>query len=111
MIIKEKITKEELDKIFDQYFKTILKFVIDVEKEILSAGCEFHIDCAEELSEKEGSLQKNLWGANLHRDSNVIDFISLINIKPAEKNREMEIKNQEIRKKVEKITKELLCIN
>lgn len=111
MIIKEKILKEELDKIFDQYFGTILKLVVDIEKEILSAGCEFHIDCAEELSEKEGSRQKNLWGANLHRDSNIIDFVSLINIKPAEKNRTMEIENQEIRKKVDKIIKELLCTN
>lgn len=111
MIIKEKITKEELDKIFCQYYETMLKFVVDIEKEILSAGCEFHIDCAEELSEKEGSHQKNLWGANLHKDSGLIEFISLINIKPEENNRSMEIQKEEIKNKVERITKKLLCIN
>ncbi|MBU1160127.1 hypothetical protein KKD04_03025 [Patescibacteria group bacterium] len=111
MIIKEKISKKELERLFDDFFETILKLVVDIEKGILSAGCEFHIDCSEELSEKEGSHQKNLWGANLHRDTNIIDFVSLINIKPTAGNRTMEIQNQEIKNKVEKIIKELLCTN
>lgn len=109
MIIKEKISENELNRLFDQFFGTVLKIVVDIEKRILSAGCEFHIDCAEELCERKGSHQKNLWGANLYQDK-TIDFIALINIKPAENNRSMEIKNPEIKQKVEKIIKELLCI-
>lgn len=108
MIIKEKISKGKLDEIFEDSYGTMIKFVVDIEKEILSVGCEFHIECAEELTEKEGSRQKNLWGANLYKDGR-IDFISLINIKPAEKNRSMEIENWETKEKVEKIIKKLLC--
>jgi len=108
MIIKEKISAEELKRLFDNSFGTMLKIVVDIEKEILSAGGEYHIDCSEELVEKEDSNQKNLWGANLHSDGR-IDFNSLINIKPLENNRSMEIQDPVIRQKVEKIIIKLLC--
>ncbi|MBU2263594.1 hypothetical protein KJ750_03020 [Patescibacteria group bacterium] len=109
MIIKEKISNSEKERIFNDSYGTMVKLMVDIEKEILSVGCEFHIDCAEELTEKENSRQKNLWGANLYKEGNRIDFVSLINIKPAEKNRSMKIENKEIRKSIEKIIKKLLC--
>lgn len=108
MIIKEKITKEELEKLFQDFYVDMVKLVVDIEKEILSAGCEYHIDCAEELTEN-GSEIKNLWGANLYKKDWKIDFVSLINIKPEESNREMEVKNPEIKNKMEKIIRDLLC--
>jgi len=109
MVIKEKISPEELEKVFDDSFKTVIKIVVDIERGILSAGSEFHIDCAEELAEKEGSSQKNLWGANLYRENKEIDYISLVNIKPLENNRSMDIEIPAIKQKVEKIIKDLLC--
>ena len=109
MIIKEKISREELDNLFDAFYGTVLKITVDVEKNILSAGCEFHTDCSEELVQKEGSRQKNLWGANLYHKDMTIDYNSLINIKPTENNRSMEIQDPAIKQKVEKIIKELLC--
>ncbi|MBI4692280.1 MAG: hypothetical protein HY773_02485 [Candidatus Terrybacteria bacterium] len=109
MIIKEKISPEELERIFtNSSYDKVVKFVADIEKEILSIGCDFHMECAEELTEKEESRQKNLWGANLYKDGR-IDFVSLINIKPLENNRSMEIQDIGIKKKVEEITKKLLC--
>jgi len=110
MLIKQKISREELKNLFENSFETVIKIVVDIEKNILSAGCDFHIDCAEELTEKEGSHQKNLWGANLYNDGN-IDFVSLINIKPLESNRSMEIQDPALKQKTEKIIKELLCAN
>lgn len=107
MIIKQKISQEGIDNLFRDFGKMV-KFVTDIEKGILSAGCDFHIECAEELTEKEGSHQKNLWGANLYNDGK-IDFVSLINIKPLENNKSMEIKDEVIKKKVKNITKKLLC--
>jgi hypothetical protein len=109
MIVRKKITQGELEKIFDSSFGTVLKITVDIEKEILSLGCEFHIDCAEELTEKEGSRQKNLWGANFYHQDKTIDCISLINIKPLENNRSMNIENPVIKQIVEKIIKDLLC--
>lgn len=96
MIIENKIEKSDIQSPFT-------KAVIDIEKEILSIGCEFHIDCAEELTEN-GSQNKDLWGFNIYPDFH-LDFVSLINIRPADNNRSMEIQNQEIREKIEKIFK------
>ncbi len=99
MIIKTKIKKEDLQIPFT-------KAVIDIEKGIISISGDLHIDCAEELI-NDGSDAKNLWGINIYPDSK-IDFISLINIRPADNNRSMEIQNSEIREKIENIVKKFL---
>lgn len=108
MIIREKIVKKELEDIFDKSYGTMAKVVVDIERNVLSIGCEFHIDCNEELI-NDGSAQKNLWGVNLYRKDCILDFVSLTNIKPSEGNRSMEIQDIIIKQKVEKITRELLC--
>ncbi len=100
MIIKEKTSLNSFDLAF-------VKIVADIEREIVSAGCELHSDCAEELM-ANGSLYKNLWGANIYPADKKIDFISLINIRPAENNRSMDIEDQNIKQKVENIIKKLL---
>ena len=99
MIIRKKF---ELDPNLE-----FIKVVIDIEKEILSAICELHVDCYEELVET-GSEAKNLWGANLFPNEKRIDFISMINIRPKDKNFDMEIKIPEIKNRVESIIKKLL---
>jgi hypothetical protein len=98
MIIKEKTSLNSLG--------SFVKVVVDIERKILSAGCELHIDCAEELI-KDGSLYANLWGANVYPNDKKIDFISLINIRPVANNKSMDIKDVDIRKKVEDIIKNL----
>lgn len=102
MIIKDKIKKEDLQSPF-------VKAAIDIKKEIISLGCELHIDCAEELI-KNGSEAKEIWGFNIYPDGHV-DFVSLINIRPADNNRSMEIQNQEIRQKITEVVKKLTTIN
>jgi len=99
MIIKEKTV---LDPNLE-----FVKIVVDIEKNILSAICELHRDCADEL-ENNGSNSKDLWGANLYPKDGKIEFVSLINIRPQDSNRSMEIQNPEIRKKVEAIIKTLI---
>jgi len=83
------------------------KLVVDIKQEILAIDCELHIDCADELIES-GSEYNNLWGANIYPVSKKIDFVSLINIRPKENNRSMEIQNEEVKNKVESIIKKLL---
>jgi len=84
-----------------------VKVVIDIEKKILSIGCELHIDCADDLV-TDGSERKNLWGANIYPIEKKIDFISMINIRPLDNNRSMEIQIPEIKEKVESVIKKLL---
>ena len=99
MIIERKIKKEELKKPF-------IKAVVDVERGKVSISCELHIDCADELL-KDGSLGKSLWGINIYPDKS-IDFVSLINIRPAENNRSMKIESGELRDKIQKIVNNFL---
>lgn len=99
MIIKEKA-------IFDSG-QDFAKVVVDIEKEILSAYCELHIDCADELT-NSGSEFKNLWGANIYSDGQ-IEFSSMINIR-FPKNQSIEIQDLEIKNKVERVIKKLIEI-
>ncbi|MEK7555055.1 MAG: DUF5674 family protein [Patescibacteria group bacterium] len=89
--------------------RDFVKVVVDVEQGILSAVCELHSDCADEMVEN-GSSWKNLWGANVYADEGKIDFVSLINIRPAEGNRSMEIEIPAVRSQVEKIIKQILSV-
>ncbi len=99
MIIREKI-KEPLTDSF-------VKVVVDIKESILALGCEFHVDCAEELLENR-SVGTNLWGANVYPETKQIEFTSLINIRPRDGNRSMEIQLPDIRKKVEEIIRDLI---
>lgn len=100
MIIKEKTAFDFKESLF-------IKVVVDIEKKIISLDCELHSDCAEELA-KDGSKYPDLWGANIYPKEKKIDFISLINIRPAQDNRSMDIENPDIKKRIEDIIKNLL---
>lgn len=109
-IIKEKIGKEHLKKFLDKPFKEVVKFVIDIELEIIAFGGELHSD-AQELLIEEGSNARNLWGGNIFLPKNgkaVIEYSSLINIKPSQNSFSVDIKNKNIIKKTEKVLKNLI---
>ncbi|MCL5969992.1 MAG: DUF5674 family protein [Patescibacteria group bacterium] len=100
---KDPYTKEEIEKLkekFDVYIKT----VIDLKKKICSAGCDRHFE-SEKILLEQGSNQFDLWGGGIDIETNVIDFNSFINIRPADKNTSNEIQNEEIRKEFEALTK------
>lgn len=108
IIIKEKISEDKLKEIAEKNsLGNMIKLVVDVKKEILSLGCELRVDCMQQLLD-DGSHPKNLWGANIYLSDKKIDFVSLINIRPADNNRSMEIKIPEIKEKVGLIIKKLL---
>lgn len=51
MIIKKKISKDELENIFEKSYGTMTKVVVDIERNILSIGYEFHVDCNRETEQ------------------------------------------------------------
>jgi hypothetical protein len=109
-IIKEKISEEELKNFLGRPFGDMIKFVVDIEKEIIALGGEMHAD-AEKVLLENGSEQKNLWGANIYPladGEDKIEYVSLINIRPSRNNRSMEIENEEIKSKIKKIVEKLL---
>lgn len=110
-IIKQPISKIELAKIAQEGFGDLVKAVVDVEKKILAVGGELHMDELELLMEKEGSEPKNIWGINLYPtkvDDELIEFDSMVNLKPAFGNRSRGVDDVEIQKKVIEIVQKMI---
>lgn len=112
-IIKKGSSRQELNKFLGKPFKTVVKFVVDIEKEIIALGGELHSDAAEFLIEQEGSTGDNLWGGNFYPikvagRKKEVEYISLINIKPNTKNYSMEIGDKTIQKRMEEIIRKLI---
>ena len=99
----EPYTKEEVEKLREQ-FDTYIKTVIDIEQKICSAGCDRHFD-SEQLLLEQGSNQKDLWGGGIDLETKVIDFNSMINIRPTQGNTSNEIQDAKMRKEYEDLTK------
>lgn len=90
------------------FFETMVKAVVDLEKEWIAVDAEMHADLEKILLE-ENSQQGNLWGFNIFwGDPYRIEFTSLINIRPAQGNRGMEVTDPVTRQKIEIITRKLI---
>ena len=96
-------TKEEIGQLAEEY-KEYIKTVIDIENKTCSAGGKMHADCEKKLLEKD-STQKDLWGGGIDLAAKIIDFTSLINIRPRDENPSMEILKPELREKFEELMK------
>jgi len=109
-IISGKISQDELKQLAQESFGDMVKAVVDIEKGILAVGGELHAD-AEAILLQDGSEQKNLWGINLYptkEKADIIEFSSLINIRPALGNRSILIQDEEVKNKIRKIIDEFL---
>jgi len=101
-IFREPISKPEVRRLADETFGDMIKFVADIEERILCAGGGLHSD-EEKLLLEEGCRQVNLWGANYYPDlsgEDRFEYQSMINVRPAQKNRKQHIESAEIRQKV-----------
>lgn len=106
LVLKEKATPEEI-KLVSEHFVGFIKVVVDIEKEILCAGADRHVDEEQELL-KNGSRQSNLWGGGLDIETGEIDYNSMINLRPNQDNPSRDILSTEIRKSFDKIVKKIL---
>lgn len=105
MIITKKgpYTKDEIKRLKEQ-FDTYIKTVIDIKKNICSAGADRHFESEKILLEK-GSRQSDVWGGGIDVKTEIIDYNSFINIRPTDKNTSNEILDANIRRTFEKLTK------
>lgn len=104
LIVREPVDKETLDVLAKEWHRTLVKGVADISLGTVALGGEWHIDANNRLIE-DGSEQKNLWGFNIYpkeKGDSAIEYNSLINIRPAQGNRSMEIESAEIRTAVRK---------
>lgn len=109
-IIKQKISRQEVQKVAKERFGDMVKGVVDVEKGVLAIGGELHAD-EEALLLEQGSSQQDLWGINLYlekSDKEWIEFDSVINLRPSQGNRSRGIDDPSLRQKITQIIQSLI---
>jgi len=106
VVLERRIDRMELARLVKMYFEDMVKYVADVTRGVIAVGGELHAD-AEQLLLEAGSRQTDLWGANYYpgrgRDD-CIEFTALINIRPAQGNRSMEVQDASVRERIRILT-------
>ncbi len=105
-IIRSQATKQEMNEMM-QMLGAYVKLAVDIRRGLLAGGGEMHADCEEVLLD-DGSSQADVWGADWYPSSQSVRFESLINIRPRQNNRSMEILDPRLRQQVETIVQTLL---
>lgn len=102
-IIKHVIKLSEVRKLAQEFYKDMIKGAVDLEREAVALGGEYHIDASNVLM-NDGSKQKDIWGFNINLgDTMDIEYTALINIRPSEGNRSMTVEDKSIREKMERV--------
>ncbi len=105
-LLRDRATKEQINEMLDT-LNSYIKLAVDIEKGILAGGGELHADCEAILLEN-GSRQIDIWGADWYPLTQEVGYESLINIRPRQNNRSMEIQDPVIRTRVAQIVEQLL---
>ena len=105
IILAGPATDEDVDKAKQEY-KTYIKVTMDVEKEIVAIGGEYHFDAEQELI-KVGCKQESIWGGGVDLIAKRIDFNAMINIR-AGVNYSTEICDEEVKQKFTNLVKKNL---
>ncbi|WP_395089593.1 DUF5674 family protein [Armatimonas sp.] len=103
-LIRERTTVDQVSQM-QEALGDYIKLAVDVERELLAGGGAMHADCEAALLD-EGSFQENIWGAGWFPDSQQVTFDSLINIRPRQGNRALEVQDPGLRERIEKIVRE-----
>jgi hypothetical protein len=100
------VTPAQLKGMLKEY-ESMVKIAVDIRRSVLAGGGEMHADCELVLLES-GSEQDDIWGANWYPAEQRIEYEALINIRPRLNNRSIVIQAEELRSKVEGVTRALL---
>jgi len=97
------ISIAELSEMAQKMYGNLVKGVVDINDNILVVDVEMHVD-AEQFLLENGSLQNDLWGINLYPDKfgtdEFIEFDSMINIRPRQKNMSRSVEDENIRRQI-----------
>lgn len=83
-----------------------IKAAVDINREIMAVDSPMHYDC-EQLLLENGSKQEDIWGINLYLDEanidDLVEFDSMINIRPAQGNRTRSVEDPTTRTKIKEV--------
>jgi hypothetical protein len=105
-IIRTHATEQQITEML-QALGAYIKLAVDTQRGILAGGGVMHADCESALLE-DGSLQADVWGADWSPSAQQVTYESLINIRPRQNNRALEIQDPAIRDRVAHIARSLL---
>lgn len=106
ILLTTRVTPSDLSQLVDRFFGDMVKYVVDIEREIIAIGGQLHSD-AEALLLANGSRQSDLWGANYYPGRGpdaCIEYTSMINIRPAQANPGMEVEVASVRERIQHLT-------
>ena len=104
-ILDKKNSIDEIKKMADFWYGTMIKGTLDVELGRVALGGDYHIESLEMLT-GSGSKFEDVWGFNIRFEENpngILEFDSMVNIKPNFCNRSRNIGNEEVIKKATEI--------
>lgn len=105
-IIRSRATSQQIADMLES-LETYIKLAVDVQRGVLAGGGVMHADCEAALLE-DGSRQEDIWGADWAPASQQVTFESLINIRPRQDNRSLDIEDPALRGRVAAIAHNLL---
>ena len=103
-LLTAKVTEDQVADMLE-ILEVYVKLAVDVETGAVAGGGELHADCEAVLLEN-GSVQKNVWGADWYPHSREVAFESLIDIRPRDGNSSLELQDSALRVKIEKIVRD-----
>lgn len=105
----DSITPKQLCEMAQKMYGSFVKGVVDIRKKLLVLDAEMHADEEQYLLEM-GSKQEDLWGINLYPEkfgsNEFIEFDSMINIRPSQKNLSRGVEDETIRNQIIGLIKE-----
>jgi len=105
-IIKTQASSKQMAEMMET-LETYIKLAVDVRQEIIAGGGPMHADC-EAVLLKKGCAQDDIWGADWNPSVQEVTYESLINIRPLQDNRKMEVESPDLREKIKQIVLKLL---
>jgi hypothetical protein len=105
-IIRSRATAQQMTEMLEA-LDGYIKLAVDVQRGILAGGGAMHADCESVLLE-DGSTQQDVWGADWYPSSQQVAYESLINIRPRQGNRSLEVTDPELRARIANIVHALL---
>jgi hypothetical protein len=106
VIIRSPATAQQITEMLEA-LEGYIKLAVDVERGNLAGGGAMHADCESALLD-DGSMQENVWGADWYPSSQQVAYESLINIRPRQGNRSLEVNDPEVRLRIAEIVRGLL---
>jgi hypothetical protein len=110
-LVRDQITRAELDLLAKASFGEMVKAVVDVERRTMAVGGELHSD-EEAMLLDDGSTQSDLWGINLYtgeQGDGFIEFDSMINVRPAQGNPSRSVMDASTRARLRAVVTQLVA--